>query len=85
MASLVAQRLKRLPGNDFIVALHLLRRVRAFETPWATARQASPSFTISQSLLKPMSIESVTPPNHLILCRPLLLPASIFPSISDGL
>ena len=39
------------------------------------------SFTISQSLLKPMSIESVTPSNHLILCHPLLLPPSIFPSI----
>ena len=42
--------------------------------------QASLSFTISQSLLKPMSIESVMPSNHLILCRPLLLP-SIFPSV----
>ena len=47
---------------------------------WTAARQASLSFTISQSLLKLMSIESVMPSNHLILCRLLLLP-SIFPSI----
>ena len=51
-----------------------------FATPWTAAHQASLSITISQSLLKPMSIESVMPSNHLILCHPLLLP-SIFPSI----
>ena len=50
-------------------------------TPWTAARQASLSITNSQSLLKLMSIESVMPSNHLILCRPLLLPPSIFPSI----
>ena len=50
-------------------------------TSWTAARQASLSFTISQSLLKLMSIESVMPSNHLNLCRPLLLPPSIFPSI----
>ena len=50
-------------------------------TPWTAARQASLSITNSQSLLKPMSIESVMPSNHLILCHPLLLPPSIFPSI----
>ena len=49
--------------------------------PWAAARQASLSFNISQSLLKPMSIESVMPSNHLILCCPLLLMPLIFPSI----
>ena len=49
--------------------------------PWTAAHQASLSVTISQSLLKLMSIESVMPSNHLILCRPLLLLASIFPSI----
>ena len=49
-------------------------------TPWTAACQASLSFTISQSLLKLMSIERVMPSNHLILCHPLLLP-SIFPSI----
>ena len=45
------------------------------------AHQASLSFTISQSLLKLMSIESVMPSNHLVLCHPLLLPPPIFPSI----
>ena len=49
--------------------------------PWTAARQASLSITNSQNLLKPMSIEMVMPSNHLILCRPLLLPPSIFPSI----
>ena len=49
--------------------------------PWTAARQASRSFTNSRSLLKLMSIELVMAPNHLILCRPLLLPPSIFPSI----
>ena len=52
-----------------------------FVTPWTTAHQASLSFTISWSLLKLMSIESVMPPNHLILCHPLLLLPSIFPNI----
>ena len=58
-----------------------LSRVQLFETPWTTARQASLSVTNSWSLLKLMSSESVMPSNHLILCRPLLLPPSIFPSI----
>ena len=49
-------------------------------TPWTAARQASLSFTISRSLLKLMSIESVMPSNHLVLCHPLLLP-SVFPRI----
>ena len=49
-----------------------------FATPWTTACQASLSFTFSRSLLKLMSLESVMPPNHLILCRPLLLLPSIF-------
>ena len=53
----------------------------SFVTPWTAARQAFLSFTISQSLLELMSIESVMPSNHLILCRPLLLLPSIFPSI----
>ena len=52
-----------------------------FATPWITACQASLSITNSRSLLKLMSIESVMPSNHLILCRPLLLLPSIFPSI----
>ena len=50
-------------------------------TPWTTARQTSLSITNSWSLVKLMSIESVMPSNHLILCHPLLLPPSIFPSI----
>ena len=58
-----------------------LSRVQLFVTPWTTARQASLSITNSWSLLKLMSIESVMPSNHLILCRTLLLPPSIFPSI----
>ena len=49
-------------------------------TPWTAARQASLSITNSQSLPKPMSIESVMPSNHIILCHPLLLPPSVFPS-----
>ena len=49
--------------------------------PWTAAHQASQSITNSQSLLKIMSIESVIPSNHLILCYPLLLPPSVFPSI----
>ena len=57
-----------------------LRRVRLFATPWTAAHQASLSIINSWSLLKLMSIVSVMPSNHLILCCPLLLP-SIFPSI----
>ena len=55
--------------------------VRLFATPWTAAHQASLSISNSWSLLKPMPIESVMPSNHLILCCPLLLPPSIFPSI----
>ena len=58
-----------------------LSRVQLFATPWTAARQASLSITNSQRLLKFMSIELVMPSNHHILCRPLLLPPSIFPSI----
>ena len=58
-----------------------LSHVQLFATPWTAAPQASVSFTISQSLLKLMSIESVMPSNHLILCCPLLLLPSVFPSI----
>ena len=58
-----------------------LSRVQLFATPWTIARQASLSITNSRSPPKPMSIESVMPSNHLILCRPLLLLPSIFPSI----
>ena len=64
-----------------LVVVQLFSHVQLFMTPWTAACQASLSFTISQSLLKPMSIEWVMPSNHLILCRPLLLLPSIFPSI----
>ena len=60
---------------------HSLSRVRVFVIPWTAACQASLSFTISQSLPKLMSIESVMLSNHLSLCRPLLLLSSVFPSI----
>ena len=62
-------------------SLQLLSCVRLYVTPWNLARQASLSFTISQSLLKLMSIKSVMPSNHFILYHPLLLLPSIFPSI----
>jgi len=58
-----------------------LSLVQLFASPWTAACQASLSITSSQSLLKLMSIESVMPSNHLILCHPLLLLPSIFPSI----
>ena len=57
--------------------------VQLFATSWTAACQASPSFTISRSLLKLMSIESVMPSNHLVICHPLLLLPSIFPSFQD--
>ena len=63
------------------VVFHLLICVQLFATPWTAAHQATLSFTISQSFLKLMSIELVMPSNHLILCRPLFLLPSIFPSI----
>ena len=58
-----------------------LSRIWLLVTPWTAACQASLSFTISQSLLKLMSIESVIPSNHLVLCHPLLLLPSVFPGI----
>ena len=58
-----------------------LRRVRLFATPWTAARQASLSITNSRSLLKLKSIQLVMPSSHVILCRPLFLPPSIFPGI----
>ena len=64
-----------------ISSVQSLSHVRLFVTPWIAAHQASLSITNSQSLLKLMSVELVIPSNHLILCRPLLLLPSIFPSI----
>ena len=63
-----------------LLVVQLLSHVWLLVTPWTAACQASLSFTISWSLLKLMSIESVMPSNHLILCRPLLLLPSAFPS-----
>ena len=63
-------------------SVHSLSHVRLFMTPWTAACQASLSVTNSRSLLKLMSIELVIPSNHLILCHPLLLLPSIFPSIT---
>ena len=65
----------------FIHSVQLLSSVWLFETPWTSAHQASRSIINSGSLLEHMSFESVMPPNHLILCHPLLLPPSTFPSI----
>ena len=62
-------------------SVHSFSRVQLYATPWTAAHQASLSITNSQSLLNPMSIESVMSSNHLILYHPLLLPPSIFPSI----
>ena len=66
---------------QWLSSVQSLSRVRLFVTPWTAARQASLSIINSWSLFKLMSIESVIPSNHLIFCRPLLLPPSIFPSI----
>ena len=68
------------PGRYFssFVVVQLLTCVWLFAIPWTAARQASLSFTVSQSLLKLIFIESVMPSNHLILCHPLLLLHSIF-------
>ena len=63
------------------VVVQLLSYVRLFMTPWTAAHQVSLSITISQSLLKFISIESVMPSNHLIPCHSLFLLPSIFPSI----
>ena len=68
-------------GQRSLSSVQSLRRVQFFATPWTAAHQASLSIANYWSLLKLMSIESVMPFNHLILCRPLLLLPSIFPSI----
>ena len=68
-------------GIIIVVVVQSLSRVQLFVTPWIAACQASLSFTISWTLLKLMSIESVIPFNHFMLCHPLLLLLSVFPSI----
>ena len=72
---------KLAPFITCISSVQLLSCVLLFVTPWTGTRQASLSITNSQSLLKLMTIESVMPSNHFILCCLLLLPSSIFPSI----
>ena len=67
-------------GEHQFSLVQSLSHVRLFVTPWTAAHQDFLSITNSRSLLKLMSIESVVPSNHLILCHPLLLPPSIFPS-----
>ena len=67
--------------NGIFSSVQFLSHVRPFATPWTAASQASLSITNSLSLPKLMSIESVMPSNHFILCCPLLLPPSIFPRI----
>ena len=81
MSALVELTLEERRQSIHLVIVQLLSQVRLFATPWTAAPQASLSFSISQSLLKPISIEWMMPSNHLILCRPLLLLLSIFPSI----
>ena len=68
-------------GKEYTSSVQSLSRVRFIATPWTIAHQASLSITNSRNLLKLISIESVMPSNHLILCRPLLLLPSVFPSI----
>ena len=65
----------------FLSCIQSLSRVQLFAAPWTAAHQAFLSFTISRSLVKLTSIESVMPANPLVLCHPLLLPPSLFPSI----
>ena len=68
-------------SESALSSVQLLSHVRLFVTPWTAAHRASLSITNSWSLLKLMAIQSVMPSNHLILCRPHLLPPSIFHSI----
>jgi len=68
-------------GSVQFSSIQSLSHVGPFATPWTAARQAFLSITNSRSLLKLISFKSVMPSNHLILCHPLLLPPSIFPSI----
>ena len=84
--SLMAFSVSKLEGKKkereiVIVVVQSFSHILLFEIPWIAACQASLSFTIYRSLLKLMSIESVMPSNHLVLCCPLLLLPSIFPSI----
>ena len=78
----VIQSLNHLAGKKFqFSSVHSLSHVQLFATPWTVEHQTSLSFTNSRNLLKFMCINMVRPSNHLILCLPLLLLPSIFPSI----
>ena len=79
MICIVSLEINLMALNSFSV--QLLNRLQLFVIPWTAAHQASLYITNSLSLLKFMSMESVMPSNHLILCRPLLFLPSIFPSI----
>ena len=87
MQAAFPEKLMPLPQNYMcalpqrLVVVQLLSHVQLFATSWTVERQASLSFTISQSLLKLISIELMMPSNCLILCRPFLLRPSVFPSI----
>ena len=81
LQSMGSQRVGRDLATENNSSVQSLSRVRLFVTPRTAARQASLAITSFQSLLKLMSIELAMPSNHLILCRPLLLPPSIFPNI----
>ena len=82
MSNMLEFTVKIFPNLHFLFSLvQSLTHVWLFLTPWTTALQASLSISNSRSPPKPMSIESVMSPSHLILCRPLLLLPSIFPSI----
>ena len=75
------RRFKLIPNSFQFSSVQSLSHVQLFMTPWTAARQASLSITNPRRLLKLISIESVIPSNHLILCHPLLLQPSIIPSI----
>ena len=88
VSTVILQKRKRRKGNMpnslyeiQFSSVQSLSRVQLFATPWIAARQASLSITNSRSSLKLTSIESMMPSNHLILCHPLLLLPSVFPSI----
>ena len=79
--SLAQSRSRNSEINEFLfLVVQSISHFQLSTTPWSAARQASLSFTISRSLIKLMSLQSMIPPNHLILCRPLFL-SSVFPSI----
>ena len=81
MAFFFLKELHKVTHHLCLTSVQSLSHVRLFATPWTVAHQASLSIRNSRNLLKLMSIESVLPSNHLILCRPLLLLPSVFPNI----